>query len=73
MENTIIFQLKGEAFIPLIQLLKATGVAETGGHAQELVMDGQVSRDGVTEYRKRAKIRPGETVQCGQVTILVQP
>lgn len=73
MGKSITFQLKDEEYIPLIQLLKATGVAETGGHAQELVMDGQVSRDGVTEYRKRAKIRPGETVQCGEVTILVQP
>jgi ribosome-associated protein len=49
-------------YIELIKLLKATRVADSGASAKALVDSGRVSRDGQPESRKRAKIRPGETI-----------
>ena len=61
--NRIVFTLReGEEFIPLIALLKATGVVESGSEAQEVVVAGMVLRNGEVELRKRAKIRSGEVV-----------
>jgi ribosome-associated protein len=56
------FPLK-EEFIPLIQLLKYTGVAESGSHASELVVSGEVYCNGVVETRKRYKVRRGDKIQ----------
>lgn len=51
-----------ETFIPLIGLLKATGVVESGSEAQEVVTAGLVLRNGEVETRKRAKITAGEVI-----------
>ena len=60
----IIFELReGEDFIPLIALLKATGLVESGSMAQEVVTAGLVRRNGETELRKRAKIVSGDTIE----------
>ena len=50
------FKLEGD-YIELIQLLKATGIAQTGGHAKMIVDDEIVYRNGELETRKRAKIK----------------
>lgn len=61
--NRIVFTLReGDDFIPLIALLKATGVVESGSEAQDVVTAGMVLRNGEVEYRKRAKIGAGETI-----------
>ena len=61
--NRIVFTLReGETFIPLIALLKATGVVESGSEAQEVVVAGMVLRNGVVELRKRAKITAEEVI-----------
>ncbi len=61
--NRIVFTLReGDEFIPLIALLKATGVVYSGSEAQEVVTAGMVLRNGEVETRKRAKIRPGEVI-----------
>ena len=57
------FELKAE-FIPLNQLLKALGWAETGGHAHDLIDSGYVSVDGNIETQRRKKIRTGMLVNC---------
>ena len=60
----IIFELReGEDFIPLIALLKATGLVESGSMAQEVVTAGLVRRNGETELRKRAKIVSCDTIE----------
>jgi len=64
------FKLRGE-FVELCNLLKLAGVADSGGHGKTLVAAGQVRVDGVTEHRKTAKIRAGQTVQCQGVRIRV--
>ena len=60
----IIFELReGDEFIPLIALLKATGVVDSGSMAQEVVTAGLVKRNGETELRKRAKIISGDKIE----------
>ncbi len=64
------FEVRGE-FIPLDALLKATGVASSGGVAKAMVADGQVQVNGQTELRKTCKIRPGQVVSLAGVRITV--
>ncbi len=55
------FKLEGE-FIPLIALLKATALAQSGGEAQSVVEEGLIKVNGVVEHRKRMKVRVGDKV-----------
>jgi ribosome-associated protein len=64
------FQLRGE-FVELNQLLKLTGVCDSGGAGKALVAEGLVSVDGRVESRKTAKIRAGQVVSLGDVQIRV--
>jgi ribosome-associated protein len=57
------FELKGE-FIALCDLLKTTGIANSGGQGKLFVADGIVKVDGKIELRKTAKIRKGQVVEC---------
>lgn len=60
----ITFNLQdNEEFITLIRLLKVVGIARSGGEAQQLVVNGMVSLNGVKEYRKRAKLKDGDVVR----------
>lgn len=58
----ITFKVTGE-FIPLIQLLKATNLVQTGGEAQIVVADGEVLYNGQVDYRKRLKVKAGDMVE----------
>ena len=65
------FDLKSE-FIDLLQLLKATGYAATGGEAKLMVADGFIAVNGVVESRKRRKLRAGDAVEIDhQVRITI--
>ncbi|SEK31633.1 ribosome-associated protein [Roseateles sp. YR242] len=64
------FALRGE-FIELDKLLKACGLAHSGGAARHLISDGQVRVDGATELRKTAKIRAGQVVEFADQRIEV--
>jgi ribosome-associated protein len=64
------FQLNGE-FVELNQLLKLSGVCDSGGAGKALVAEGVVSVDGQVELRKTAKIRAGQSVTLGDVQIKV--
>ncbi|WP_040195451.1 RNA-binding S4 domain-containing protein [Candidatus Soleaferrea massiliensis] len=50
-------------FIKLDQFLKFAGAAESGGHAKELVQDGEVKVNGETCTMRGKKIRAGDTVE----------
>ena len=50
---TSTFKIEGE-YIELMALLKALGIASTGGHAKHLIDAGLVLRNGEIEYRRRA-------------------
>ena len=56
-------------YIELIQLLKALGIAETGGHAKMIVEEGDVIRNGEVELRKRAKLIPGDKIEIDDLEI----
>ncbi|MBL8449963.1 MAG: RNA-binding S4 domain-containing protein [Dechloromonas sp.] len=65
------FAVRGE-YIQLDQLLKATGLVESGGAAHAAIAEGIVQVDGHYETRKRAKLRPGQVVVFyGQTVELV--
>jgi ribosome-associated protein len=57
------FTLKGD-YIALCDLLKTTGIANSGGQGKMMVADGIVKVDGKIELRKTAKIRKGQVVEC---------
>lgn len=65
------FQLTTE-YIELIKLLKLLRIAETGGHAKSMVDEGEVTLNGVQEFRKRAKLRNGDKVEVFGETILIK-
>jgi ribosome-associated protein len=48
--------------IDLLQFLKATGIAATGGEAKALVDEGLIRVNGEEESRRRRKLRPGDRV-----------
>jgi len=64
------FTINGE-FIELLGLLKATGIAQTGGHAKMIVEDEEVFRNGELETRKRAKLVPGDVIEVGDEVRIV--
>ena len=68
--KTIPFQLNDE-YVRLCDLLKLTGIAESGGQGKRMVADGEVTVDGQPESRKSAKIRAGQTVECRGVQLVV--
>jgi ribosome-associated protein len=69
--QTIDFQLRGE-FVELCNLLKLTGIADSGGAGKALVAAGEVTLDGQPESRKTAKVRAGQVVECLGVRISVK-
>jgi len=65
------FKLEGE-FIPLIALLKATDLVQSGGEAQIVVEDGLVKYNGEIDYRKRLKVRVGDKIDfMGQIVEVI--
>ena len=64
------FELRGE-HITLDALLKATGLAPSGGGAKLMVAEGKVQVDGRDELRKTAKIRAGQVVSLAGARIKV--
>ena len=56
-----IFKLRaGEDFIRLGQVLKASGMVESGAEAKEVIQSGQVSVNGETETRRGRKLHKGD-------------
>lgn len=65
------FVLKSE-YIELVKLIKLLGLAETGGHAKNMIEAGEVKLNGLTEFRKRAKLRNGDLVDVAGVQIKIE-
>lgn len=68
--QTLDFELRGE-HIALDALLKATGLAPSGGVAKRLIGEGLVQVDGAVELRKTAKIRAAQRVVLGKTEVRV--
>ncbi len=56
------FSLQGREFIELNKLLKFLNIAESGGFANQMILDEVVLLNGKTETRKRCKLRPGDVI-----------
>ncbi|GAB3089003.1 RNA-binding S4 domain-containing protein [Lysobacter terrae] len=57
--------------VELNQLLKLTGLCDSGGAGKQLVASGAVRVDGAVELRKTCKIHAGQRVRLGDVEIEV--
>ena len=64
------FKIEGE-YIELMALLKALGIAETGGHAKHIVDSGIVYRNGQIETRRRAKLVSGDKIKIEKQEIFM--
>jgi len=64
-----------DEFVELVKLLKILGIAETGGHAKNLVTQGEVVLNGCPEFRKKAKLREGDEVEVHgeKIKIRIKP
>lgn len=62
------FKLTGD-YIPMIQLLKAANLVQTGGEAQIAVSEGEAKYNGQVDYRKRLKVKRGDIVEFNGQTI----
>ncbi len=65
------FELHGQEYITLDNLLKVLGLVETGGEAHVRITEGEVEVNGSTEYQKRKKLRIGDVVGFDGHTIKV--
>ena len=68
------FSLQGREYIELNKLLKFLNIAESGGFANQMIMDGVVLLNGEVETRKRCKLRSGDVVSIDgeDIQILIQ-
>ena len=73
MSETLEFSLQGSPQIELKNLLKASGLAESGGMAKLAIEEGRVLVDNAPETRKACKIKAGQVVSYDNNTIRVTP
>jgi ribosome-associated protein len=60
-----------ENMIRLGQLLKLAGLAESGGHARELITDGEVLVNGEVDVRRGRQLHRGDLVQVDDESVRV--
>jgi len=56
------FELIDHEYIQLNQLLKLLGLVDTGGEANQRIVDGEIMVNNVVEYQKRKKLRKGDVI-----------
>jgi len=71
LKNSDVFKLEGKEFIELDNLLKVTGLCESGGSAKTMIAEGRVTVDGHVELRRRCKLRAGQVVEFEGHTVVV--
>ena len=69
--SAIDFALRGE-HITLDALLKACGLAGSGGAAKIVIADGEVRVNGVAETRRGRKLRADDEVRLGSARVLLR-
>ena len=67
----IAFDLRGD-HITLDALLKAAGLAGSGGEAKLLIQQGGVRVNGETDLRRGRKLRAGDEVAVGECRVAVR-
>lgn len=68
MSTPVDFELRGD-HIALDALLKATGMAPSGGNAKVLIAEGGALVNGQPEIRRGRKLRAGDEVQVGETRV----
>jgi ribosome-associated protein len=68
----MIYNLNGAEYIELIKLLKLLRIASSGGEAKMMVEGEEVTLNGAPEFRKRAKLRPGDVIRIFGKTISIE-
>jgi len=58
-------------YIKLDQVLKLANYVESGGHAKILIKEGSVRLNGIVEYQRGKKIKPGDIVEVENIKITV--
>ncbi len=66
------FELIGHEYIQLNQLLKLLGLVDTGGEANQRIVDGEVIVNNEVEYQKRKKLRTGDVVKFQRQVITIK-
>ncbi|MDH4162892.1 MAG: RNA-binding S4 domain-containing protein [Nitrospirota bacterium] len=66
------FRLEGKEFVELNDLLKLSGLFNSGGMAKTAITEGLVTVDGRVELRRRCKVRAGQVVGYGDRRIKVK-
>jgi ribosome-associated protein len=69
--SSIAFDLRGD-HITLDALLKAAGLAASGGEAKMLIQRGEVSVNGEVDVRRGRKLRAGDEVAVGEGRVTVR-
>ena len=69
--DPIAFDLRGE-HITLDALLKAAGLAGSGGEAKMLIQQGGASVNGEVDVRRGRKVRAGDVVAVGARSVVVR-
>ncbi len=65
------FELIDHEYIQLNQLLKLLGLVDTGGEANQRIVDGEVKVNKEIEYQKRKKLRKGDIVIFERKQIII--
>lgn len=67
----VTFELKGQPYITLNNLLKVLGLVETGGEANLRIADREVKVNDAVETQKRKKLRAGDRIAFQKVQIVI--
>lgn len=59
-------------FIKLDQLLKFAGIAETGGHAKEIVAEGAVVLNGEVCTMRGKKVKDGDKIEIDDICLIIK-
>ena len=59
-------------YIKLDQLMKFSGLCDTGGFAKELIQQGEVKVNGEVCTMRGKKIRSGDEITAGDITVRVK-
>lgn len=66
------FNLHDQEYIELNKILKLVNVVESGGMANQVIVDGYVYVNNEQEFRKRKKLRAGDNVSFNGEKICIE-
>ncbi len=61
-----------EDFLTLSDMIKLSGIAQTGGQAKVLIQSGDVKVNGEVETKRKRKLRQGDVVEVNGEEYLLE-